>query len=99
MALPLSLSLPDTRSVAADCPDYKPSAKFPELLSEGAAESAAREQVVDGDRVASLVDESEKMFERLKVENESEGDFENLFAQFQQMKGASTEEGMQGTDY
>jgi hypothetical protein len=37
--------------------------------------------------VASLVDETERLFGQLDVGDESSGDFENLFEKFQEMKG------------
>lgn len=41
----------------------------------------------DSELVSTLVDESEKMFQQLHVEDESSGDFENLFEKFQEMRG------------
>lgn len=84
------LTLIHSLTLSTDCPQYTPSEKFRDVLSppDGQSESEqANREVVDPVRVASLLDETEKMFEQLHVEDETSGDFENLFEKFQEMKG------------
>ena len=65
-------------------PEYTPSDRFREILPE---EAAADREVADRTRVTEMIDESRRVFEDLRVSDESAGDFENLFEAFQQMKG------------
>lgn len=77
--------------MSTDCPQYSPSEKFRDALSSPTVQLEESEQpnreVEDPVRVASLLQETEKMFEQLHVEDEASGDFENLFEKFQEMKG------------
>lgn len=65
-------------------PAYTPSDRFREILPE---EAAPDREVADRTRVTEMIDESRRVFEDLRVSDESAGDFENLFETFQQMKG------------
>lgn len=71
-----------------ECPEYTPSPKFRDILTPATAESVSpAPESSTSERVTSLVDESEKIFQDLHVDDETNGDFENLFEKFQEMRG------------